>query len=49
MEKEIIDDQMAVNVKGVTKYFGNFVALKDIDLKVKYGERIVDIFIFFFF
>ena len=41
MEKEIIDDQMAVNVKGVTKYFGNFVALKDIDLKVKYGERIV--------
>ncbi len=41
MEKEIIDDQMAVKVKGVTKYFGNFVALKDIDLKVKYGERIV--------
>ncbi len=41
MEKELIDDQMAVNVKGVTKYFGNFVALKDIDLKVKYGERIV--------
>ena len=41
MEKEIIDDQMAVNVKGVTKSFGNFVALKDIDLKVKYGERIV--------
>ena len=41
MEKEIIDDQMAVNVRGVTKYFGNFVALKDIDLKVKYGERIV--------
>ena len=41
MEKEIIHDQMAVNVKGVTKYFGNFVALKDIDLKVKYGERIV--------
>ena len=41
MEKEIIDDQMAVNVKGVTKYFGNFVALRDINLKVKYGERIV--------
>ena len=41
MEKEIIDDQMAVNVKGVTKSFGNFVALKDIHLKVKYGERIV--------
>ena len=41
MEKEIIDDQIAVNVKGVTKYFGDFVALKDIDLKVKYGERIV--------
>ena len=41
MEKEILDDQIAVNVKGVTKSFGNFVALKDIDLKVKYGERIV--------
>ena len=41
MEKEIIDDQMAVNVEGVTKSFGNFVALKDIHLRVKYGERIV--------
>ena len=41
MEKEIIDDQMAVNVRGVTKSFGNFVALKDIHLRVKYGERIV--------
>ena len=41
MEKDILDDQIAVNVKGVTKSFGNFVALKDIDLKVKYGERIV--------
>ena len=41
MEKEILDDQIAVNVKGVTKSFGNFVALKDIHLRVKYGERIV--------
>ena len=41
MEKEIIDEQMAVHVEGVTKYFGDFVALKNIDLKVKYGERIV--------
>ena len=41
MDKEILDDQIAVNIKGVSKSFGDFVALKDIELKVKYGERIV--------
>ena len=41
MDKEILDEQIAVNIKGVSKSFGDFVALKDIELKVKYGERIV--------
>tara|TARA_B100001741_G_C16464407_1_gene556826 strand:+ start:211 stop:978 length:768 start_codon:yes stop_codon:yes gene_type:complete len=41
MQKEIENDQIAVNIKGLSKSFGDFVALKDIDLKVKYGERIV--------
>ena len=41
MDKEILDDQIAVNIKGVSKSFGDFVALNDIELKVKYGERIV--------
>ena len=41
MDKEILDDRIAVNIKGVSKSFGDFVALKDIELKVKYGERIV--------
>ena len=41
MDKEILDDQIAVNIKGVSKSFGDFLALKDIELKVKYGERIV--------
>ena len=41
MDKEVLDDQIAVNIKGVSKSFGDFVALKDIELKVKYGERIV--------
>ena len=41
MQKEIENDKIAVNIKGLSKSFGDFVALKDIDLKVKYGERIV--------
>ncbi len=41
MQKEIENDKIAVNIKGLSKSFGDFVALKDINLKVKYGERIV--------
>ena len=41
MQKEIENDKIAVNIKGLSKSFGDFVALKEIDLKVKYGERIV--------
>ena len=41
MSKRIDQDLIAVNIKGVNKSFGDFMALKNIDLKVKYGERIV--------
>ena len=41
MSKRIDQDLIAVNIKGVNKSFGDFMALKNVDLKVKYGERIV--------
>ena len=41
MTKKIESQQAAVNIEGVSKSFGGFMALKNINLKVKYGERIV--------
>jgi len=41
MQKEIKNHKIAINIKGLSKSFGDFVALENIDLKVKYGERIV--------
>ncbi len=35
------DDDYIVIMRGVNKWYGNFHVLKDIDLKVKKGERIV--------
>jgi general L-amino acid transport system ATP-binding protein len=37
----VSDTEYAVEMIGVNKWFGNFQALKDIDLKVMKGERIV--------
>jgi len=31
----------AVSIRGMSKWFGDFQALKDIDLTVQYGERVV--------
>lgn len=33
--------QPAVTIRGMSKWFGDFQALKDIDLTVQYGERVV--------
>jgi len=41
MTKKIESQKAAVNIEGVSKSFGGFMALKNINLKVKYGERIV--------
>ena len=41
MTKKIKSQLVAVNIEGVNKSFGGFMALKNINLKVKYGERIV--------
>lgn len=32
---------LAVTIRGMSKWFGDFQALKDIDLTVQYGERVV--------
>jgi len=36
-----ISDKVMIEMKGVNKWFGDFHVLKDIDLTVKEGERIV--------
>jgi general L-amino acid transport system ATP-binding protein len=39
--KNEVSDEIAIGIKGMNKWFGSFHALRDIDLTVNQGERIV--------
>ena len=36
-----VSDEIAIGIKGMNKWFGSFHVLRDIDLTVSRGERIV--------
>ena len=40
-EQDNSDDAVSITLEGVHKWYGQFHVLKDIDLEVKNGERIV--------
>ena len=39
--KMIITDEVAIHISDMNKWFGNFHVLRDINLEVRRGERIV--------